>query len=90
MKRYRGGKRLRKSAARITAPKWTVIGLCPHHKSHDESCGWQPAKKGSSNAHVHDESSGYTALEVGTPSNVEDNAGGSAEAQVIILMLGRR
>lgn len=76
MKRWRGGKRLRKSAAQLTVPKWTAIslcavlmlslvlplvgngitpmafaaedstGLCPHHKSHDESCGWQPAKGG--------------------------------------------
>lgn len=104
MKRCRGGKRLRKSAARIAAPKWMVIGLCvalvlslmlplagnaiipmafaaedstglcPHHKSHDESCGWQPAKKGSSNAHVHDENYGNAVLEVGTPSNVRDDA----------------
>lgn len=46
-------------------------GLCPHHESHDESCGWQPARESSPCAHVHDESCGYTTPEEGTPCTHE-------------------
>lgn len=106
MKRCRGGKRLRKSAAQIAAQKWMAAGLCaalvlslvgnaiapiafaaegaaglcPHHESHDESCGWRPAKEGSPCAHVHDESCGYTEPVEGTPcTHVHDGACGYTE-----------
>lgn len=42
-------------------------GLCPHHTTHDEDCGYEAAVEGVDCTHVHDESCGYAEAQAEVP-----------------------